>query len=141
MTNNQFHICKPRSIKTVVRITEEQNQADVLKTKQLAKILLSRTFRRMNPLNAICLPLSFSILSPGKAIFFSLSKFHCKYPSQVYPKIIMCVLSPCTLKDVSLLETIRKFCSEKRAALTWHSLIICISAIHFSPLSQICPGE
>ena len=35
-----FHICKPRSsaIKMIVRNTEEQNWADVLKTKQLAEI-------------------------------------------------------------------------------------------------------
>lgn len=86
------------------------------------------------------LSLSFSILSPGKAIFFfCLATFHHRYPSQVYPKFIPYVYSPISLKYVSLLDCLRKLYSEERTAHTCHYLIIYISKIHFSPLCLCFP--
>lgn len=79
--------------------------------------------------------LSFSIVSPGKAFFFfpSLATFHYMHPSQVYPKFILYVHFP--EMHVSLVDSMRKFFSEERTALTCHSLIIYNSKIHFLRLN------
>lgn len=144
VTNNQFLICKPRSSANYQNYCENHRRTKsgrYFENKTICWNLASikKIQRNESAKFSIFLSLSLSILYTGKAIFISLTTFHCRYPSPIHSEMIVYVQCPCSLKGVSSLESIRKFCAEERTALTCHSLVTCIKKIHFSPLSGIFP--
>lgn len=108
MKNNQFHRCKSRSSANYQNYCENHRRTKSgrcfeNKTACWNLASLKKIQRNESAKHSIFLPLSFLILSPGKAIFTSLTTFHCRYPAQVHSELIVYVQCPCSPKSSSLL--------------------------------------